>query len=192
MKTLANIFIKGFLFTLPIFITFGLVFWVFTSAEALLKIPLLALLPQGHYVTGMGVVSALVLIFCMGLLVQAYVIGKLLRWLERQIERIPLVKTLYASARDLLFFMAGNKGADLQKVVAISWDGNIRMIGFITAEQIKLGATQNLYAVYLPMSYAIGGYLVYVPKERCEFLDISAQQAMQMILTANIQRPAPP
>lgn len=189
MKSIANTFLKGFLFVLPPVITFSVILWVFSSAEAALKTPLLALLPEGCYITGMGVASAIILIFCIGLLVQAYVLGQVFRWLEQQIERIPVVKGLYASARDLLFFMAGDKGADLQKVVAVSFDGEVRLIGFVTAEQVKLGSAPNLLAVYLPLSYAIGGYVVYVPRSRCEFLAISPQQAMQMILTANIQRP---
>ncbi|HMY38353.1 MAG TPA: DUF502 domain-containing protein, partial [Marinagarivorans sp.] len=104
MKFLANIFLKGFLFTLPLTITFGLIYWLFDALESVLKIPLVLLLPEGQYITGMGVASALVLIFCAGILVQAYVLRQIFAWFDLLLERIPLVKTLYTSTRDLLHF----------------------------------------------------------------------------------------
>jgi uncharacterized membrane protein len=189
MKLIANIFLKGFLFTLPLMITFGLIYWLFDTAEAILKQPLMLVLPEGTYVTGLGVLSALVLIFFMGILVQAYVLGRVLSWFERQIERIPLVKTLYVSAKDLLHFMAGHQNQELQKVVAVEFEGGIRLLGFVTNEQVQLGSGEDLLAVYLPMSYQVGGYTAYLPRSRCDFLTISPQQAMQQILTAHIQRP---
>lgn len=191
MKPLTTTFIKGFLFLLPPAITLAILYWMASTAEALLKIPLLALLPEGQYKTGMGVAFALVLIFFVGLLVQAYVLAPLFKKIERWIERIPLVKSLYSSTKDLITFMAGSQNSHLQKVVAITYNDHIRVMGFVTAENITLGQQQGLLAVYVPLSYAIGGFVVYVPRHCCEFLPLSPHQAMQIILTAHIQRQPP-
>lgn len=188
MKALANIFIKGLLFALPLVITFGLIYWLFATAENLLKIPLQAVLPEGGYVTGMGVVSAAAIIFCIGLLVEAYLIQHVFSWLEKFVERIPLVKTLYSSAKDLMYFFAGNQQQQLNRVVSVAFDG-VHLIGFVTSENASLGGEEELLTVYLPMSYQVGGYMVCIPKARCTFLDIPVQKAMQMVLTANVKRP---
>ena len=192
MKTLANTFLKGLIFTLPLVITFGLLFWLFSTAETVLKIPLEYMLPEGWYVPGMGVISAFLIIFTHGVLIQTYFIKHIVKFLEDAIEfildKIPLVKTLYGSARDLMFFVAGDKGDEMKKAVAITFDNDIRLIGFVTKENANIVGDGNLVAVYLPMSYQVGGYLVYVPRERCEPLDISVQDAMQVVLTANIKR----
>ncbi len=189
MKTIANIFIKGLLFTLPLVITFGLIYWLFATAESLLKIPLQLLLPEGWYVTGMGVVSATVLIFCVGLLVEAFLIRHLFTWLEKIVERIPLVKTLYSSAKDLMYFFAGGQQNQMSRVVSVSFDNGIRLIGFVTCDEVSLNGDDDLMTVYFPMSYQVGGYMAYLPKSRCEFLDIPVQKAMQQVLTANVRRP---
>lgn len=189
MKTLANIFIKGLLFALPLVITFGLMYWLFASAEDLLKIPLQAVLPVGWYITGMGVVSAAAIIFFIGLLVEAYLIHHLFVWLEKAVEKIPVVKTLYSSAKDLMYFFAGNQQQQLNRVVSVSFDGDIQLIGFVTSENASLGERDDLLTVYFPMSYQVGGYMAYIPKERCTFLDIPVQKAMQQVLTANVKRP---
>lgn len=192
VKTLANTFLKGLIFTLPLVITFGLIYWLFNTAETLLKVPLQAILPQGWYIPGMGVASAILIIFTHGVLVQLYLVKHLFTFLESTVEtvlsKIPLVKTLYGSARDLMFFVADNKGEAMQKAVAITFDENIRLIGFITNEQVSLNGEPDLVAVYLPMSYQMGGYLLYLPKSRCQPLDIPVQEAMQQVLTAHIRR----
>lgn len=190
MKALANTFLKGLVFTLPLVITFGLLYWLFAKAESLLKIPLQAVLPEGWYVNGMGVVSALAIIFCIGALVQAYLVKYLFRFLERIVESIPVVKTLYNSARDLMHFVAGNKDAQMNRVVAVTFDNDIQLIGFVTNENAKIGAEdEDLFAVYFPMSYQLGGYVAYIKKDRCRILDIPVQKAMQRVLTADVKRP---
>lgn len=189
MKTIANTFLKGLFFTLPLVVTFGLLYWLFATAENLLKIPLQLLLPEGWYVTGMGVLSAAVIIFCIGILVQAYIIKYVFRWFERLVENIPFVKTLYNSARDLMHFFAGDQNGQMSKVVAVSFDDNLRLIGFVTNENASLGQETGLLAVYFPMSYQVGGYVAYMPRERCEILDIPVKTAMQQVLTAHVKRP---
>lgn len=186
MKTFANTFLKGLLFALPVFATFGLLYWLFVTAENLLKVPLQFVLPAGWYLPGMGVVSALVLIFVLGILVQAYIIKYAFIYFEKLLENIPIVKTLYGSARNLMQFVAGGKGQDLQKVVAFHLNDDVRLIGFVTNENIDIGEKHGMLAVYLPMSYQVGGYLLYVPREKCEILDIPVKEAMQQVLTAHI------
>jgi len=186
MKIIANIFFKGLLFTLPIVATFGFLYWLFDAAETLLKYPLELILPSGWYITGMGVISTLAIVFLIGLLAQAYLIKHIFSAFEQLLERIPIVKTFYVSVRSLLQFIAGGKGGDLQKVVAFSLNDNIRLIGFVTNENAQLGERSNLLAVYLPMSYQVGGYLIYVPREKCEILDMPVREAMQQVLTADI------
>jgi uncharacterized membrane protein len=189
MKTLANIFIKGLLFALPIAVTFGLLYWLFVTSENLLKTPMQKLLPNGQYIPGMGIASALVLIFVLGLLVQNFLTHRILAWLEQWVEQIPVVKTIYNSAKDLTYLFAGNQQDQLSRVVSITLDGDIKLIGFVTSEEPEFGVPPDCIAVYFPMSYQVGGYTAYVPKSRCEFIDIPAQKALQLVLTAHVKRP---
>lgn len=188
MKTIANTFLKGLLFTLPAVITFGLIYWLFAVAEDLLRVPLRFILPEGWYRPGLGVLSAAAIILLIGALVQAYLVGRVFQFFESLLGRIPFVKTLYGGAKDLLYFLAGGKGGDMRKVVSITFDGNIKMIGFVTNQDVTLGDQDDLITVYLPLSYQIGGFLLYLPKSRCEPLDIPVQQAMQQVLTAHVMR----
>ena len=191
MKHITRLFLRGLLVIVPLLVTAAFLYWLFTTAEQLFRVPLQWFLPEGWYIRGMGLVSAVIFTFLVGVLVNIYAINLLFSALENLLNRLPLVKQVYNSIRDLLSFLGGSGRDYLQKVVALEVSG-VRLIGFVTGESTSLGGSENsgkpekLLSVYLPMSYQVGGYLVYVPENRCEVLDMPVQQAMQTILTANI------
>ena len=74
--------------------------------------------------------------------------------------------------------------------------GDMRLLGFVTRDDLPELEAQaggiDLVAVYLPMSYGIGGYTVYLPKDQCESLDMPVETAMRMALTAGMSSGPPP
>jgi len=187
MKALANIFLKGLLVVLPLAITFGLLYWLLETFEQLLSVPLRAMLPEGWYITGMSIVFAVALIFVCGILVQTYFTKHFFQWLEWLLSKIPLVKTFYGGSKDIMQFAFGNRTQGMSKVVSVEIADNVRLIGFITRENVSLeGGEGELLAVYFPLSYQIGGHLVYVPREKCLALDLTVEKALQQIFTAHI------
>lgn len=191
MTSISQTFAKGLLFSLPIAITLGALYWFFSWAESLLSPLLEYVLPHGWYITGMGVLSGLVIIFLLGLLVQAYLLRQIFEWLENSLNRIPLVKTLYGSARDIMRLFSGSDQHELQKVVLVRMHEDIRMIGFVTNENIDFAKEDDVIAVYVPLSYQVGGHLLYLPRSRCEPLDMPVKAAMQQVLTAHISQTKP-
>jgi uncharacterized membrane protein len=188
MKSIANIFLNGLLVVLPIFITLGIVYWLFVSAEQLLRVPMEAILPQGWYRPGMGLLGTVGIIFLCGLLVRNFLTQHLFYLLEWLLGKIPIVKTFYGSARDLMRFAFEKKEGEMRKVVSVEVKEGIQMLGFITNENPSLFESASLIAVYFPMSYQVGGFLAYMPAEKCKILDISVEVAMQQIFTANVVR----
>lgn len=195
MKTLTTLFLRGLMVLVPILLTAWLLYWLFVTAENLFRIPLAWVLPDGWYVRGLGVISALLFTVLVGFLVKLYAFNLLFRAFEKLLNRLPLVKQVYNAIRDFMQFLGGSDREELQKVVAVEFQG-VKLIGFVTGEASGPGvpagpaegggAQERLLTVYLPMSYQVGGYLIYVPESRCEVLDMSAQEAMQVVLTANI------
>ncbi len=50
-----------------------------------------------------------------------------------------------------------------------------------------LGTDESLVAVYLPMSYQIGGYTLYLPRDRIQPTDLTVEAAMRIVLTGGLQ-----
>jgi len=78
---------------------------------------------------------------------------------------------------------------DLQRVVLARF-ADVRAIGFVTREDVPsvlhAHGGHDWVTVYFPMSYAFGGYTLYLPRDRIEPLDISVEDAMRLAITAGL------
>lgn len=188
-------FLSGLFALLPIVVTLSVVMWLIGLAEGALGGVLRSLLPGDAYRPGMGVVVTLALIFVVGLLTQAFFFRQVLSWFEDLIERIPLIKTLFSAVKDLTGFMARARDSKKQfgQVVMIQLpDIPLRLLGFVTLENLRgldpAQETSDEVAVYLPMSYQIGGYTVLVPRRHLTPLNMGMEEAMRFVITAGLSR----
>jgi uncharacterized membrane protein len=190
-------FLTGLIPIVPVTVTGYVVYWVFTSADSLFRGIGEALLPPGWYFPGLGLVLAVLVVLALGALLNASVYGRLaLRLGNRLLERIPLVKTVYGGVRDLMLFVARPPDSDTRHVVLVTLPGDIRLIGFITdpapaeaVPELGLDNDETVLAVYLPMSYQIGGYTLYLPERCVQRLEMPVEAGMRMVLTAGMNRP---
>lgn len=193
MRALRNILLKGLATVLPLAVTVYLLWWLASAGEAVLGAALRLVLPAGWYLPGMGLVAAVVLVFVAGLMTDAWMFASVVRLTERLLERIPIVKTVLGGVRDLFAFVSGGGQEGLARAVYVALAPDIGLIGFVTREDVDGLAPPDQragrVAVYLPMSYQIGGYTLLVPRERVTPLDIPAQEALRLILTAGVAAP---
>jgi uncharacterized membrane protein len=190
MRRLRNTFLKGLAAVLPVALTVFFIYWLATTAEAIASEPLKALLPSHHYWPGLGLLVACGIVLLAGVLVDAYVVQRLLRFGESLLVRIPIVKTVFGALKDFTRFLpADGKSRDLKRVVL--WKiGPAQAIGFVTEEDVnsKLFGERaaELVAVYFPMSYQIGGYTLYLPKAELEETTLSVEEAMRLVLIGGV------
>jgi uncharacterized membrane protein len=122
-------------------------------------------------------------------------VRRALRFSDQLFAHIPVVKTLYLAIRDFMrFFPSSGKGGDLKRVVLVPF-GAGRIIGFVTAESsaaLGLGQPEDTVAVYLPMSYMVGGYTVFLPREALETTTLSVEAGMRIALMGGVQGAPPP
>ncbi len=196
MKMIGKVFVRGLLTALPIALTIAALVWMFMLAEtALGKLMTLAL--GEWYVPGMGVAAGVVLLFALGVLMHLWIFRKIWQWGEGLFARLPLVKTIYGGIRDFTDFLSksgdGEDGADQVCVVSLGEDRNL--IGLLTREECgdlpdKL-APEGFVAVYLPMSYQIGGFTIFMPREAITPLKLTVEEGMRLALTAGVSATRP-
>ena len=167
-------------------LTLYAVYWLVTGLEGLLR----PAVPDAFYIPGSGLVLSIALIFLIGVLVDFFLFEKLLALGQAILNRVPIVKSIYRALQDLFSFLT-NHGTGMSEVVSVDVAPGVRLIGFVTNrdpdELRAAGQDGNLVAVYLPMSYMIGGYTALFPAERVASLDISAEQAMRLVLTGAVR-----
>ena len=191
MKWMTKIYLEGLLAILPLSISIFAVYWLAGHAEAILGSPLKNSLPDNYYIPGMGVVAGVVVVFLLGLLLNLWFFRKILALLEDQVSRIPLIKTVYGSVKDLLGCFGGKEKQEAQGVAIVTLPSGARVLGIITRRDFSglpanMGGSPDAVAVYLPMSYQLGGYTIFVPKSSIELIDMEVEDAMRFAVTAGM------
>ena len=191
MKKLGTLFLQGLFAILPVALTVYLVYWLATSAEAVLGQAMRFVIGDAHYVPGLGVLAGLLITLGIGLLLRIWLFRKVFLLGETLLQKIPGIKSLYGSIRDMVGFFDASKQKEFDKTVMVAFDdGNTRLMGLVTREDFRdlpegIGDEQTV-AVYLPMSYQLGGFTVMVPKARIRPVDMKVDEAMQFLLTAAV------
>ena len=188
-KVLSGVFLRGMVVVLPATMTVAVLAWLSMAAEDYLGEIIRYLWPDLQYWPGLGILLGVALIFVAGILVNAWIARQLLEYADSLLARIPVVKSIYLSIRDIATFMSGDSRQGYRQVVAVRVQ-DMRLIGFVTTEDPKglpaNTAADKLIGVYLPMSYGIGGYTVYLPKALVEPLDLSLEDAMRITLSGGV------
>ncbi|MCK9294958.1 MAG: DUF502 domain-containing protein [Desulfobulbaceae bacterium] len=189
-KRLNKIILTGLIAVLPITATLYLLVWLMTTAEKVLGGVLEFIFPEGLYWPGMGVVAGLVMIFFVGLMMENFFARKVVEKAEGIIYRVPLIKSIYRAVRDFLTFLSQGKNRGPRQVVAVKLgETGIKLVGFVTRHDLSFlgaGLSDERVAVYIPLSYQIGGYTALVPLSALEPLDVPLEKAMQFVMTAGI------
>ena len=190
IRKAGRIFVTGLLTVLPLVLTVYFAVWLLTVMEKFFGKQVKLLLPDDWYRPGMGLVVAVLLIFAVGTLMHAWVFRRLFRRVELLLLRVPLVRSVYSALRELLGLFGDQKGQALQ-VVMVSLADDTHLLGFITredcADALKGMDCKGKIAVYLPMSYQVGGYTIFVPQDALTKIDMSREDAMRFILTAGLK-----
>jgi len=189
MKQIGGILLKGLVTILPIGLTVYFVYWLGVTTESLLSKPI-KLAVGDNYWPGMGLVTGFLILFVVGLAVNAFVVRRVLGLGEDLLLRVPVVKTVYSAIRDMTRLVnTDKKKGDLDRVVTLDY-GPGKLIGFVTQERantIGIGGGDDMVAVYLPMSYQIGGYTLYVSRSKLHETDLTVEQAMRIVLTGGVR-----
>jgi uncharacterized membrane protein len=190
MKKIGSILLKGLVTILPIGLTVYFVYWLGVTTEDLLSKPIRFVVGEDNYFPGMGLIMGFLLLFLIGLAVNAFLVRRVLGYGEELLLRVPVVKTVYSAIRDMTRLVnTEKKKGDLDRVVTLDV-GYGKLIGFVTTEQagkLGIGGGEDLVGVYLPMSYQIGGYTLYLPRSRVTETDLTVEQAMRIVLTGGVR-----
>jgi uncharacterized membrane protein len=193
MRKIFTLTMSGLVTVLPVALTVYVIWWAVNSLEVMLRRLLIALdiVSPAHYWPGLGLLAGFLLLLAVGSLMNAYAGRLVLKYWDDLLGRIPFVKTLYGGFRDVVSLLPSGSGdrRDLQRVVLAHF-GAVRAIGFVTREDVPAAlfahGGHDWVTVYFPMSYAFGGYTVYLPRDLIEPLDIPVEDAMRLAITAGL------
>ena len=177
MRRLLGFFVRGLVLLAPLFVTVWVCWLVFTKVDGWLGLP----------IPGAGFVATLLLITVVGFLGSNLLTRSAVSLLEGLMARLPFVRLLYGSTKDLLNAFVGEKRRfDKPVSLDLSADGGVRLVGFVTQESLgHLGMTEYV-AVYCPHSYNFSGQLHLVLATRVRALDVASADAMAFVVSGGV------
>lgn len=185
MTRLLNHFLKGLAFVVPIAVTVYVCVAIFATIDGWLQPVFEAAL--GRRLPGAGFVVTLGLITAIGFFASNILARGMLGWVERAMNRLPLVRLLYSSTKDLLDAFVGEKRRfDKPVLVSLVPGGSARAFGFVTQESLALLGLDAHVAVYLPQSYGWAGNLLVFPASELTPLAADSADVMAFIISGGV------
>ncbi|RJF88680.1 DUF502 domain-containing protein [Oleomonas cavernae] len=145
---------------------------------------------QPWFQSALAAVVTLVALYILGALTTAVIGRRLWSYFDRLMARIPFVESVYGAVRKLIAsFQTAPAGQ--QRVVLIEFPSpDMKAIGFVTKTFIATDSGREIAAVYVPTApNPTSGYMELVPTDRLVWLDWSANDAMQFILSGGTTAP---
>jgi len=195
---LRNWFLTGLVVAAPIGITAFLVIWFVDLVDKWF----LPLIPARYQpdtflpfpVPGLGLPIALILLTLLGMLTANFLGRRILAIGENMVDRMPVVRNLYGALKQIFETVLAQSETSFRDVGLIEYPRKgIYAIVFITAEaknEIASRVGTPLVSVFLPTTpNPTSGFLLYVPKDEVQILDMSIEEAAKLIISAGLVEP---
>ena len=180
MKAILKYFFQGLLYTVPVVATIYVIYVGFSWLDSLLpaKYP------------GLGILIVLAAITVIGWLGTYIITAPVVSFGNKLLKRMPLIKVIYTSVKDLLSAFVGKQRSFTQPVFMKLYENSeIRRLGFVTDNDLsKLDDSDDLIAVYAPHSLAVSGQLYFVPKSYVTPVTAKPTDVMKYIISAGVTR----
>ena len=192
MKQLSKALLVGLSILLPVVLSIQLVIWLARSIESWLRPLWLLLVSDEFYFPGMALLGFVCIATLVGFSVRQRFIRFVLQLPGKLMERIPVVNYIYNTIKDFLDLMAGKTFSDQAVVWVTMPDNGGRLLGIVTRKGDNADSSladlmeDDEVAVYLPMSYQAGGYMLIVPGDQIEKTDLSPGEALHLIMSAGL------
>jgi uncharacterized membrane protein len=166
-------FVAGLIAAIPVGITLFLVFYVDSMVQKVVRLPYPFL----------GILLSLAVIYCLGVFVTSLIGRYLLRTFDYVLERIPGLRDLYRTWKQLLVTPDLDSGMFAKVVLLPDESGQHYLLGFSTGRPI--GEDGDRLCVFVPNSpNAITGRLYFASMKRCHFLPVSSKDALKTIVSS--------
>lgn len=198
--------------TLKKYIIAGLIVWLpFAATIIIVKLvidlldkTILLLPPEFHPATvlgfsipGFGIILAIFILLLTGMLAANLFGRRMVEFWEAVLNRIPLVRSIYSSVKQISSTILDPSGKSFRKVVMLQYPRKgIWSIGFLTNENVSTnleGIDDELVAVFVPTTpNPTSGFIIMAPREDVTELDMTVEEGFKFIISMGVIIPDGP
>jgi uncharacterized membrane protein len=181
MRALVNYFLRGLVVVAPLAFTAYVCWRLFVLIDGWLPFA----------VPGVGFVVTIGFFVLVGFLASTFLARGLFSLVESLLTRLPFVRLVYASTKDLLnAFVGEQRRFDKPVIVTIYSESEGRAIGFVTQHALEHLGLGGDVAVYFPFSYSVAGHVLLFPAGRVRPLAADSADVMAFLVSGGVTRVA--
>jgi uncharacterized membrane protein len=187
MNRLVRYFFRGLLVLIPASATIAILWFVVSKVDRWVGEPMNRWI--GLPIPGTGILVLLIATVVIGMLASNLVTKAFFELVERIFARVPLVKLIYSSIRDLTGAFVGEKKGFDHPVYVSFGDGkgkDLGLLGFVTRDSLEVIGMPEHVAVYFPQSYNFAGLVLIVPRERVQVLPIASADVLAFAVSGGV------
>ena len=197
-------FVLGLIVFLPLVVTIKFLFWIidfFDSIFAINQGRFLYFIPDhfhphnilGFPLPGLGVAFSVICILILGVLSRNFFGKKMLHFGDSMVDRIPLARTIYKVARDIMRTYASQQEHQFSKVVLVNFPHKDSLsLGFVTSDSlpaVQVGPVP-LLSVFVPTTpNPTSGFLLFLPHDQVTELNMTIENAFKLIISGGMVNP---
>lgn len=195
--SLRRYFFAGLLLWLPIIITFYVLSFLVGLLDQSVNLLPAAYRPDvllGFHLPGLGVILSLVVVFTTGMLITNILGRKLVEFWEKILARIPLVRSIYSSSKQVIETLFSSNGQAFRRVLLVEYPrAGCWSIAFQTGtgtSELHNKVGQPLLTLFVPTTpNPTSGFLIVVPKKDVIELNMSVDEALKMVISLGVIQP---
>jgi uncharacterized membrane protein len=197
MSALRKWFVSGLLVIVPVAITIGVLQWLIGLLDRTLLILPEAWQPDrviGVHIPGFGVLLTLGIVLAAGAAASNFAGKKLVHWGDRLVSRIPVVRSIYSSVKQVSDTLFSETGNAFRTAVLVQWPRpDVWTIGFVTGTpggDVANYLLGEYLSVYVPTTpNPTGGYFVMLRRTDCVELKMSVDEALKYVISMGVVAP---
>lgn len=192
---LTNYFLRGLIAILPFLVTIWLLWFMFSFFDSILGNIITVFV--GRPLPGLGFIITIFLILTAGYLATHVFGTKVFQFGEQILAHVPIVKSIYASAKQINDVLFIHKGAnEFRRACLIEYPRKgVYSVGFVTSDAAKEIETKtktkliNVFIANTPTPAT--GFLVIAPAQEVILLDMKTDEAFKYLVSAGVLQPQP-
>jgi uncharacterized membrane protein len=189
--------IAGLLVWVPLGITIWVMHFLITTLDQTLFVLPESVQPRaifGFNVPGLGVLVSFIILMGTGVIAANFFGARLIRVWESVLGRIPVVKSIYSSVKQVSDTLLSDSGNAFRKALLVEFphQGSYS-IAFLTgtpAAAVAMHLSEEHVSVYVPTTpNPTSGYFVILPKSRVYDLDMTVDEALKYVISMGVVAP---